>query len=463
VDAKTEGLRQDTLRRYARPAGRWKGLDWLTRAPPSRVWTAAPGGSSLIPMLTNRRTFLAAGTAAAALGPLKLFAQEAAQTLRPMTGDVVPIAREEYQARIDKARRLMAAHNLGAVLIEPGASLTYFTGVRWWRSERLTAVVIPRDGEAVIVTPHFEEPSVRESLKIPAEIRVWNEHEDPLALVAGILRDRRVTAPVGIEETVRFFAVDGLRRAMPGVEIRPANPVVRGCRMIKSPTELALMQKASDITLAAYRHTYPRIEQGMTPAQIGAIMNGATSALGGNPEFALVLLGEASAYPHGSGQPQQVRGGEVVLMDCGCTVQGYQSDISRTFVFGTPTAEQRRVWDQMHQGQALAFRTARLGTPCGAVDDAVRRLYERWGYGPGYRLPGLSHRTGHGIGMDGHEPVNLVHGEATPLAEGMCFSDEPGLYLPGKFGIRLEDCFYMTARGPRWFTTPPPSLDRPFD
>ena len=222
------------------------------------------------------------------------------------------------------------------------------------------------------------------------------------------------------------------------------------------------MQKATDITIAAYRHTWPRIERGMTPGQIGAIMNGATRALGGSPEFALVLLGEASAYPHGSGRPQQVRDGEVVLMDCGCTVEGYQSDISRTFVFGEATAEQRRVWEQMHRGQALAVATARPGTPCGAVDDAVRRLYEGWGYGPGYRLPGLSHRTGHGIGMDGHEPVNLVHGEATPLAEGMCFSDEPGLYLPGKFGIRLEDCFHMGPAGPIWFSTPPPSIDRPF-
>ncbi len=414
-------------------------------------------------MLT-RRNFLATGAAAAALTPFGLHAQQqAAQALTPMTGDVVPVSREEYQARIDKARRLMAEHGLGAILIEPGASLTYFTGVQWWRSERLTAAVIPREGEAAIVTPHFEEPSVRESLKVSADVRVWNEHEDPLATVAGILRDRRVSAPVGIEETVRFFAVDGLRRAMPGVEIRPGAPVVRGCRMIKSAHELALMQKAADITIAAYRYTYPRIERGMTPGQIGAIMNGATRALGGNPEFALVLLGEASAYPHGSGRPQQVRDGEVVLMDCGCTVEGYQSDISRTFVFGEPNAEQRRVWEQMHRGQALAFATARPGTPCGAVDDAVRRLYEGWGYGPGYRLPGLSHRTGHGIGMDGHEPVNLVHGEATPLAEGMCFSDEPGLYLPGKFGIRLEDCFHMGPSGPIWFTTPPPSLDRPFD
>jgi Xaa-Pro dipeptidase len=222
------------------------------------------------------------------------------------------------------------------------------------------------------------------------------------------------------------------------------------------------MQKAADITIAAYRHTWPRIQRGMRPSDIAAIMNGATSALGGTPGFALVLLGEASAYPHGSGQPQEVRDGEVVLMDCGCTVEGYQSDISRTFVFGTASAEQRRVWDQMHRGQEIAFAAAQVGRCAGSVDDAVRAQYEAWGYGPGYRLPGTSHRTGHGIGLDGHEPVNLVHGETTPLAPGMCFSNEPGIYLPGKFGIRLEDCFHMTETGPRYFSTPPPSLDDPF-
>jgi Xaa-Pro dipeptidase len=232
--------------------------------------------------------------------------------------------------------------------------------------------------------------------------------------------------------------------------------------MIKSAHELALMQRAADITIAAYRHTASRIERGMTPGRIAAIMNGATEALGGSPEFALILLGEASAYPHGSGRPQAVREGEVVLMDCGCTVEGYQSDISRTFVFGEATREQRRVWDHVRQGQRIAMEAARIGAPAGSVDDAVRAQYVRWGYGPGYRLPGLSHRTGHGIGLDGHEPVNLVHGEMTPLAAGMCFSNEPGLYLPGRFGVRLEDCFHMTDEGPRFFSTPPPSLDDPF-
>jgi len=417
-------------------------------------------------MLSSRRRFMAMGAAVAglaALRPARLFGQEATETLRPMTGDVVPISREEHQQRLAKAQRLMAGQGLGALLIEPGASMTYFCGVQWWRSERLTALVIPREGEPCVVTPYFEEPSVRESLKVPAEVRTWNEDENPLERVAGFLRDRRVTGPVGIEETVRFFAVDGLHRALPGVEIRPGAPVIRACRMIKSAHELALMQKASDITIAAFRHIHPRIEAGMNPGQIEAMYVAAVRALGASTDGGLVLLGEASAYPHGSGQPQAVRAGEVVLLDCGCSVQGYQSDISRTFVFGEASAAQRRVWDQVHQGQQIANEAARVGRPAGSVDDAVRAQYERWGYGPGYRLPGTPHRTGHGIGMEGHEPVNLVHGETTPLAPGMCFSNEPGIYIPGQFGIRLEDCFHMTEGGPRWFSTPPPSIDRPFD
>jgi Xaa-Pro dipeptidase len=300
---------------------------------------------------------------------------------------------------------------------------------------------------------------VRESLQVPAEVRVWSEHDDPLATVAGLLRDRKVNAPIGIEETVRFFAVDGLRKVMPRADLRAGAPVVRGCRMVKSAAELALMQKANDITVAAYRHTVARIRIGMTPKDIGDIMAAAHAALGASHEFALVLLGEASAYPHGSGRPQAVREGEVVLMDCGASVEGYQSDISRTFVCGKASADQRKVWRQMREGQRIAFETARVGLPAGAVDDAVRAQYEKWGYGPGYKLPGLSHRTGHGIGLDGHEPVNLVHGETTPLVPGMCFSNEPGIYLPGKFGIRQEDCFHMGEDKPVWFSQPSDSLE----
>lgn len=382
--------------------------------------------------------------------------------LKDITTDVTPIGRAERTARVARAQALMKQHGIGAVLIEPGSSLIYFTGVRWSRSERLTAAILPVEGEACVVTPFFEEPSVRESLGIPAEIRVWQEDEDPLALVAGFLKDRKLAGrPVGIEETVRYFAVDGLQRALPGAKLVSANPVVRGCRMIKTAAEIALMQAASDVTEAAYKWTWPRIEAGMTPTDIATLMRTATAKLGGSDSWNLILLGEAAAYPHGTGKPQKVVPGEVVLMDCGCSVHGYQSDISRTGVKGTIPAEIRKVWDQMRKGQQIAFDTAKIGTPAGQVDDAVRRQYEAWGYGPRYKLPGTSHRTGHGIGMDGHEPINLVHGETTPLAAGMCFSDEPGIYLPGKFGVRLEDCFHMTEAGPKWFSVPPESIDKP--
>jgi Xaa-Pro dipeptidase len=375
-----------------------------------------------------------------------------------------PIGREERLKRLERARQLMQRSGIGAIIVEPGASLDYFTGVQWWRSERLTAAIIPADGEPIIVTPFFEKPSVEESLKVPAEVRVWQEHEDPLKLVADFLQERRIAdAPVGFEETNRYFILDGLRRRLPRVQVVSANPVVRALRMIKSPAEIALMQADADVTIAAYDRLYPQIREGMTPDEIEALFAAAVTSLGATKPWALVLLGEASAYPHGTGKPQQVARGEVVLLDSGCEVHGYQSDISRSFVFGAaPSAEQRRVWTQMRRGQDIAFAAARVGVPAGQVDDAVRRAYESWGYGPGYRLPGLSHRTGHGIGMEGHEPINLVHGETTPLAPGMCFSNEPGIYLPGKFGIRLEDCFHMTAGGPVWFSVPPPSIDDPF-
>ena len=396
-------------------------------------------------------TVLPAGAIAAPTGPAPI-------KLAP------PITREERLARIARAQVLMQQNGIGSVLVESGPSLDYFTGVQWWRSERLTGAVIPASGEPIIVTPFFEKPSVDESLKIPAEVRVWQEHEEPLKLVADFLKERGVAdRPIGSEETNRYFIIDRLQQQLPGTRIVSANPVVRALRMIKTPAELALMQAASDITIAAYRRIHPQIREGMTPDDIEKLFNAAIASLGGSSPWALILLGEAAAYPHGSGKPQHVRRGEVVLLDCGCSVHGYQSDISRTFVFGAePTAEQRKVWDQVRKGQDIAFAAAKVGAAAGSVDDAVRAAYESWGYGPGYKLPGLSHRTGHGIGMEGHEPVNLVHGETTKLAPGMCFSDEPGIYILGKFGVRLEDCFYMTEAGPKFFSQPPPSIDQPF-
>jgi Xaa-Pro dipeptidase len=413
----------------------------------------------------SRRSLLAAAAAAPLVVHARVLnaSEPSVPDLKNITTDAVPIGTEERRARLARAQALMKANGIGAILIEPGSSLLYFTGVRWGRSERLTAAVIPVEGEPMIVTPFFEEPSVRESLGVPAQVRVWQEHESPFAVIAGWLREKKLhNHRIGIEETVRHFAVTGLAQAIGDARlIVSANSVVRGCRMIKTPAEIALMQKAADVTMAAYRWTHPQVQAGMTPQDIAALMSAATRKLGGEVAFNLILLGEASAYPHGTGKPQRVVKGEVVLMDCGARVHGYESDISRTFVHGEATTEQRKVWGEMRKGQDIAFATARIGTPAGAVDDAVRRYYESLGYGPDYKLPGLSHRTGHGIGMDGHEPINLVRGETVKLAAGMCFSNEPGIYLPGKFGVRLEDCFHMTKTGPSWFSEPPKSIEEP--
>lgn len=390
----------------------------------------------------SRRNFLAAAGAMPLLaltGIPPVLADEATE-LSSITSKAKPIDEAERKARIARAQTLMAGHGIGAVLIEPGSSLLYFTAVNWWRSERLTCAVLPVEGEPCLVTPFFEEPSVRESLGVPAEVRVWQEHEDPVDVVAGFLREKKLLErPIGIEETVRYFVVDGLRKVLPHARLVSANPVVRGCRMRKSAAEIALMQRASDVTVAAYRWVYPRIEAGMGPQDIGALMSNATQKLGGGEGFNLILLGEASAYPHGSGKPQKVVPGEVVLMDCGCNVHGYQSDISRSFVFGgKPTDEQRKVWNEVHKGQQIAFAAAKPGVPAGEVDDAVRRYYQSLGYGPDYKLPGLSHRTGHGIGMDGHEPVNLVRGEKTPLAAGMCFPMSRASTFPASSAFVLK-------------------------
>ena len=327
-------------------------------------------------MLIARRTALA-GLAIAPLLGRSAIARAAASDLSglaDMTAGLAPISADERAARITRAQALMKAHGIGAVLIESGSSLIYFTGVNWHRSERLTAAVLPVEGKPLIITPFFEEPSVRQTLGVPADVRVWQEDENPLALIAGFLKERKLAArPIGIEETVRYFAVNRLSRALPGARIVSADAVVRGCRMIKAAPEIALMQAASDVTTAAFRWTWPRIEKGMSPADISALMDAATARLGGKPEFSLVLIGAAAALPHGSREPQRVADGQVVLMDCGCSVQGYQSDISRTFVYGTASAEQRRVWDHVARGQQIAMAAARIGAAAGSVDDAVRR------------------------------------------------------------------------------------------
>ncbi len=410
----------------------------------------------------SRRNLIATGAAGLAMSAVPAALPAAARAGR--ISSAAPISTAERQARMAKAQRLMQRAGVGALLVEAGSSLRYFTGIDWWRSERLTAAIIPAEGPICVVTPFFEEPSIREMLAVPGDVRVWQEDESPHALVAGWLRDRKLASrPVAIEETTRFFAVDGLQKQLAGLRVQSGAAIVNACRMIKSPAEIALMQRASDIVIAAYRATGPSIARGMDGKDIFAVMQAAIVAAGGQTPSGGVQINEGSALPHGSKERQLVRDGSVILMDCGCTVDGYHADISRTLVFGSATAAQRRLFDDVRRGQDVAMAAARIGRPAGSVDDAVRRTYKAMGYGPGYRLPGLSHRTGHGIGLDVHEPVNLVHGEQTPLAAGMCFSNEPGLYVPGSYGVRIEDCFYMTDRGPRYFSEPPRSIDRPFD
>ena len=412
----------------------------------------------------SRRGFFgltAAGAALAASEQVRAAPTATASELSSLTRDAQPISSDEHGARLARVQGLMQQQKTAAFLVEAGPSLEYFTGIRWHRSERTTAALIPADGRVVVVTPYFEEPSVRETLSVPADVRPWKEDESPFALLAGALHEH-AAGPLAVEPTTRLFIVERTSKAAASApSVIPGDDLIRACRMHKSAAELALMQAANNVTIAALRHTHRRVEAGMSGADILALMVSATQALGGSHEFTLVLLNEASAFPHGSIKPQQVHAGSVVLIDTGCSVHGYQSDISRSWVFGQPSARQREVWTTVKRGQEIALETARMGTPVGAIDRAVRDFYEQKGWSRDYGLPGLSHRTGHGIGMEVHEAPYLVRNDTTPLEAGMCFSDEPGLYIPGEFGIRLEDCWYMTEKGPRLFTPLAKSLDEP--
>jgi Xaa-Pro dipeptidase len=412
----------------------------------------------------SRRFFFgitAAGAALAASARASA-ADSEVQALSSLTAGVQPITGTEHAARIAKVQSLMQQRKIAALLVEAGSSLEYFTGIRWRRSERTTAALIPAKGEAIVVTPFFEAPSIRELLKIPADVRTWNEDESPFALIADALRGRPAEeGPLAVENTTRFFIIDEVNKLKVGRQSVSGENLTNSCRMIKSATEIALMQAANNVTIAALRHVHGRIEAGMSGPDIMKMMAAATEALGGKHEFSLVLLNEASAYPHGTEKPQAIREGSVVLIDSGCSVHGYQSDISRTWIFGEPSARQREVWDTVKRGQEIALETAKIGVPVGAVDKAVRAYYEGRGWNKDYGLPGTSHRTGHGIGMDGHEAPYLMRADTTPLEAGMCFSDEPGIYIPGEFGIRMEDCWYLSEAGPKLFTPLAKSIDEP--
>jgi Xaa-Pro dipeptidase len=323
--------------------------------------------------------------------------------------------------------------------------------------------VIPAKGELAYVSPGFEEQRAREITKFTTDVRVWQEDEDWGTIVAGILKDRGVaTGKVGFEERVRFFIADGIRAAAPAIQFVLATPVTAGCRMFKSPAEIALMQRANDITIEAYKAAFAALTDGMTQFDFARNVRAAFEALGAPGGSAGVQFGEYTAFPHGSSTPQRLKEGDVVLMDGGCSVDGYQSDITRTFVFGKATDRQRQIWDLERKAQDAGFAAAKVGAPCEAVDAAARKVIVDAGFGPDYKVPGLPHRTGHGIGLDGHEWTNFVRGNKTPIQPGMCFSDEPTVVIYGEFGIRLEDCLYITPDGPKFFTKQSASIDEPF-
>jgi len=369
---------------------------------------------------------------------------------------ITPIPEPEYLARQEKARRKMAEAKLDAILLTGGSSLLYFAGLTWGRSERVFAAVLPGRGEIIYICPAFERRRAAEQIRFGKDVRAWEEDENPYALLRQALRERGVRR-LGIEETVAYFVSAGLAREAPQVEQVPADPVTAGCRMRKSPRELALMETAGEATRNAVRAAFSRLGEGMTPRQLSELIAAAHAQQGVRGGFALVGFGQTSAFPHGSSMTQQLRKGDIVLVDTGCSVEGYQSDLTRTIVFGPPSDRQRRVWEIVKKAQAAALAAARPGVAAEAVDRAARGVIEDAGFGPGYKF--FTHRLGHGIGLDGHEWPYIVRGNKLLLEPGMTFSDEPGIYIYGEFGVRLEDVMTITETGARLLTLQSQALD----
>ncbi len=386
------------------------------------------------------------------------------ERLKPMTDGIVPISVEERKNRIAKAQALIALEKIDAIFMEGTTTCTYFTGMRWGQSERTFGVVIPAKGELAYVCPKFEDDRAKELINTAfgSELRCWEEHENPYQVILNIVKDRGIKhRRIGIEERVRFFIADGLKKVSSGIEIVDATPVTAGCRMYKTKSEIALMQKANDVTIEAYKAAFATIVPGMSQATLSANISSAFRKLG-YTGGASVQVGKYSALPHGSITPQTIKEGDVVMVDGGTSCEGYASDITRTIVVGKPTQRQIDVWNLEKKAQDAAFAAIKIGATCETVDAAARKVIEDAGFGKNYGLPGLPHRTGHGIGMEGHEWTNFVKGNTTKIAPGMCFSDEPTISIPGEFGIRLEDCLYIGEDGPHFFTKQSISIEQPF-
>jgi Xaa-Pro dipeptidase len=415
--------------------------------------------------MTRRTWFISLGTAALASAETKPALPPAIEALKSRRDEAKPITNDERLARIEKAQRLMKDNRIDAICMMGGTSMDYFANIHWWNSERLFFLVLPQRGEPFFVSPAFEEGRAREQIsRSPmapsAHVIVWQEDESPYEKLAFGLKERGLaTGRLGMEESVKFVFTEGVGQAAPQAKIVSATPVTAGCRSIKSPAELALMRLASSVTLQAYKAAWSGIRDGMTQNDFQQLISTAHDRLGFHGG-AMVLTGEYSALPHGTIQPQTIREGTIVLIDGGCTVEGYDSDISRTFVLGKPTDKMKHVFDIVHQAQTTAVKTARPGLACGAVDAAARKVIEDAGFGPGYKY--FTHRVGHGIGMDGHEWPYLVKDNPLPLAAHMTFSDEPGIYIRGEFGVRLEDDMHITEDGAELLTPQSPSLETPF-
>ena len=419
-------------------------------------------------MRFNRRKFLSFSALTAASLPFsKSTIGQSLQTqvhTSSLKERIVPISVAERKNRIAKAQELMAKEKIDAIFLEGTTSCFYFTGMRWGQSERTFGVVIPAKGAIAYICPKFEEDRAKELIKpeFGDEVRCWEEHESPYALIVGVVKDRGVQYhKIGMEERVRFFIADGVKKLAAGFEVVDATPITAGCRMIKSKAEIDLLQIANDATIEAYKMAFPTVRPGMSQTELSGNISAAFRKLGFSGG-AMVIVGKYSALPHGSIAPQTIQEGDIVLIDGGTTCEGYESDISRTIVVGKPTQRQIDVWNTEKQAQDAAFAAIKIGAPCEVVDAAARAVIEKAGFHKNYQLPGLPHRTGHGIGLDGHEWTNFVKGNKTPIQVGMCFSNEPTISIPGEFGIRLEDCLYIGQDGPHFFTKQSIAIDQPF-
>jgi Xaa-Pro dipeptidase len=425
--------------------------------------------------MISRRSFLqATAVSTAALSRIST-AEEASNNCNPpplaiaklssLKDQARPISAQERGDRQEKARRLMQANSIDAVLLMPGTSLEYFAGIKWWASERTFAMVLPANGKAFFICPAFEQARAIEQLANSpqagnADIRIWQEDESPYQKLAQGLSDLGMTTgTLGIEETVRFVFSNAISHAAPRIRMVSATPVTAGCRMIKSAHEIALMRLACKATLSVYEAVFKSLHEDVTDSDVRRLVQSAYEKVGFEGDVD-VSLAANSTSPHGSTEAQKVREGSIIMLDDGCLVEGYTSDITRTFVLGNPTDKMKKVFDIVHRAQSAALQAARPGVPCESVDAAARKIISDAGYGPDYKF--FTHRVGHGMGMDGHEWPYLVRGNKTLLEPNMVFSDEPGIYIPGDLGIRLEDDMHITENGAELFTPQSPSLTEPF-